>query len=1199
MSSTVICTPVKELDIAQFPLTGRQFVEASAGTGKTFAMAHFYLRLVLEKSLAVEQILVLSFTRAATDELKQRIREILIRARNLLNGFTQVTEKDQLIIRILQAVDPEDAKRRLLAALLGFDGAAIFTIHGFCQRLLRDWAFETGQPLEVELTGDELPVLIALAEDFWRQQLTKIPEKLARRIVDQYWSPEKLADDLKTYLGREWEGGIKNPPNSVAIEKLEQQFSKLRETAFAQFDCEKLIHLLTSGHLDAKTYNASKIPEICDRWQSYFQQLSDHDLLDRLLKSEDKFELFTVNKLKSTTRKNGKTPEHPFFNSATEFLATANLLKEALAQRINTLIYELFLFLEQQRSQRLRESRQVSFNELPNAVVRALRNGQQGQQWAKQLREQFPAALIDEFQDTDTLQWAILQAIYPQKSFLDQSFSSTLICVGDPKQAIYSFRGADIFTYLKASRTAQIHSQTQNFRASPSLIRALNALFNCSETPFLNPEIRFTPIEVGQKPDPSHLSPETPALVVWPVPKESNKTEHDKQIAQGIAAYLVEQFNAGAQGKAAIVEKGQRQPLSPKHFAVLVQTHHQGNIIYNALIQRNIPVVMRTRESVFATPQARAARRLLTAILDHRNESAVAAALLEEPFSWSLDTLDAARNHETTWERKIQQFTDYSTLWRDQGPLSLWRRVAHDTDFQAHCLHRSDGERSLTNWLHLMELLQKQYTQQHLSPATLLAWFIGVIQRPPKEDSTDDLLRLESDAERVKIVTIHGSKGLEYPIVICPFLARESGQSRSHGIAPKVYHDDHNQAAVVDFRGDAANDEKMQQEALEEAQRLLYVALTRAQYRCCLVWQEPDSPSSKKSAPKSKKADLTDSDTAENAPLAYSPLARLLGGNINNFNGLEIWQRLAEQTQNAISLCPLPTHNRRWSPPADAAPSTPPRPLPTLRPPQRGWRFASFSSLQEQRGVETHTAVIDDWGKTVVQTLDLHGFPRGAQAGRCLHAILQHALPDAQLANRRLIERQLRLVGFDAERWATPLEQLLNDLFSTPLGRHQGTLGQLTPADHQAEMAFTYPFQQMTAVRWQQILKRHHIDENLPEFELRDGFLRGFIDLVAKIDGQFFVIDYKSNWLGENIQSYGPDALKQAMNSGGYHFQALLYVVALHRHLRLRLPHYSPTEHLGGFCYLFLRGLNGRGTGVYKQAVSAELLCELETSLSR
>ncbi len=1198
------------LDIIRFPLNGRQFVEASAGTGKTFAMAHFYLRLIIETELSVERILVLSFTRAATDELKQRIRKTLVRARDLLNGFVVPDEQDKLIGAILHTVDPEDAKRRLIAALLGFDGAAIFTIHSFCQRLLRDWAFETGQPLEIELTGDELPLLTELAADFWRKQITQLPPIVARKIVNRKWTPDMLAHQLSNLLGREWEGGIKHPKTESELAELHAQYRQLRATALAVWNEAAITKLLTTGNLNGTSYPLAELPGLCAAWGERLRDSSDEALLDEILDKDQKFLLLTAANLAKRTNKGKTPPAHPFFTAAQALYDGANGLKTELDQRLNALQFALFRFLEDQRAQRLRERRQMSFSELPNAVVRALRNGTQGVAWAAQLQQQFPVALIDEFQDTDSLQWALLQAMYPLNVLPRRSsenpdenqavIAPTLICVGDPKQAIYRFRGADVFTYLQARETADVHSQTENFRSSPALIRAVNALFSATPTPFLTPDIRFTAVTPGHQSPPAALSPSEPALLVWPLGAEkATKDEITERIAQGVGAYLVEQLAAAAAGDAAIVRAdGQRTPLSPKHFAVLVHSHHQGEQVYRALIQRRVPVVMRTQKSVFETPQAVAAQRLLTALLDYRNESAVAAALLDEPFEWSVAAVDAAKQQESAWEQQIQRFSDCVGLWREQGPLRMWRQLAAESGFQQRCLAHSDGERRLTNWLHLVELLQRRYSQARLGPAALLLWLIGCIQNPPKQDSTDDLLRLESDAERVKIVTIHSSKGLEYPIVICPFLCQTS---RPHAEPLRVYHNDNNHGAVLDFTDDDEGLQQLRREEQQELQRLLYVALTRAQYRCALVWQPPTA----KTAP-------DDGDDG-----GWSPLARLLGaGQTGDFDGLAVWQQLAAATGGAIGLAPFPTGTGMWAGDTTAAVARAPSRLPTPRQPARGWRFTSFSSLHDQRGVDIEAAVIDDWGLTTAASLDMHGFPRGAAAGRCLHGILQHAVPEnapsdaagapppsereaRRRANRELVQRQLRLAGFDVGRWTPHVLAMMAALWRTPLGSQGQSLEEISGRQRQAEVAFTYPFQQFTASRWQQILRRHGIDEALPEFEVREGFLRGFIDVIAQLDGQFFVLDYKSNWLGDRAAAYHGGALQLAMNSGGYHFQALLYLVALHRQLKQRLSNYDPHRQLGGFRYLFLRGLDGTGAGVYgdESWALADLVQQLDRAL--
>ncbi len=1184
------------LNIFEAPLGAINLIEASAGTGKTYAITGLYLRLLVERGYRAGDILVVTYTRAATEELKERIHKRLLESRQV---FQQETGSDPFYREMLQRYpDRRQAIRRLNKAILAFDEAAIFTIHGFCQRVLSDAAFASGMPLTTAILADDSMVLQEIVEDFWRRRCHGIPPRWANHLIDAGIDPAKLRAGIQPHLNKPYLR-IAALPDLEDFATLEPPF----ETAFRKVRHLWLAHreavqdlLLNNTCLNRNTYNAGMVNWFTDL-SAYFEE-DEHPSPDY----PDKFVNFTTSVLAKKVNKNKTAPQHPLFDACEELRLVADRLRGALDHYLLKLRQDLLLYCNQELPLRKRRLQVQSYDDLLLNLQSALADPRQGALLAENVRQRFAAALIDEFQDTDPTQYGIFQSIY-------QDSGQPVFLVGDPKQAIYSFRGADIFAYLRARQHAgKEHTLVTNWRSDPGLIQAVNTLFSHRPQPFLLEQIPFQQVEAAGKERPYLVAGDDAQapLCFWFVnrredDKPQNKTDINPRLAQAVAGRIATLLDLAQQDKAYIAESGRQQPLSGGDIAVLVRDHFQARLVRKALLELGVPSVQHSQDSVFESWEAQELEWVLRAVATPQQEALVRAALLTDLCGVSADALQRLMQQERDWENILFEFNDYHECWRDQGFIQMFRLLLTRRDGYRRLLSFRDGERRLTNVLHLGELLQAAGMKERLGMTGLLKWLAEQRQAEVLEDEARQL-RLESDAELVKIVTIHKSKGLEYPIVFCPFLGQ--GKLRSASEETIVFHDPDNEFQAVLDLGSEHQDERRPQalrEELAEDLRLTYVALTRAKYRCYVVWGA-----------------IRDAEQSALAWLLYRPPVsdpnkdpieanRDYVTTVMKGEGLQAGLlKLAGESAGAIQVSPLPLE--------PVAPYRPDASQPELQARQftgqvrAGRRFTSFTALYERRGVELPD--YDAEPERVQEETDersIFTFPRGARTGRCLHAIFE-ALDftwDSQAITQTVAE-QLQRFGFEQD-WTDVISLTVEQVLHTPLDAGgQLRLARIGRARRLDEMDFIYPFERLEVERLKKLLRsygegRQELLESL-DFRLLPGFMRGFIDLIFEHQGKFYLADYKSNWLGPTLEDYRPEKLNEAMTAGSYYLQYLIYTMALHRYLRWRLPDYDYERHFGGVRYLFLRGMRaeqGLRCGVFADRPARELIEKLDRYLSQ
>jgi exodeoxyribonuclease V beta subunit len=1169
------------LDVYTCPLAGVNLIEASAGTGKTWTICGLYLRLLLERQFTVQQILVVTFTNAATAELRERIRARILDLLGFLNG-TSLGETDPFIPRLSgdlleRGLSRQDLTSRLELALSSFDEAAIFTIHGFCQRALADNPFAAGLPMRTELVESDQNLLMEVVYDFWRRHVAheSVTPEFARYIQAKGDTPEKYAELLKRHLAKPlarhiWPAALHDPPMPASL--LHQPYREARtHWSTHKASITALIETALSS-LNGNTYKAASLLDAAAHWD----ELCRDD--DPLAKIGDKARLFRDSVLADKTKKKCITPTHAFFAHAEAYLALREELEQSLFLARCRLLERLFAEGSSQL-QTLKRSRQVvAFNDMLANVHERLQHPDYP--WlGEAIRTRFPAALIDEFQDTDPLQLAIFRKIY-------DTDDSLVFLVGDPKQAIYSFRHADLHSYLRATHWAgRQWSLTHNQRSSKPLLAGLNSLFGSNGGAFVLPKVQYRQVDFGTKPRaPFRDNSEARApLQLWRLPDAGGglpKSLARQAAVNATAAEIARLLQAGRDGQ--IMLDGRE--LRPGDIAVLVRSRSLGGEVKRALAALSVGAVELSRDSIFGSPEAQDWETVLTAIASPTRDALLRAALATEIFGCDAPQIERIAASEALLARWISQFMEYHDLWVSRGFGVMYRQLFSDQAVAKRLLSRPDGERRLTNCLHIAEELQ-QAAESHPSPEALLRYFKASQEEENPIDTAQ--LRLESDQNLVQIVTIHASKGLEYPIVFCPFLC--DGSTKFGGTGPEglEYHDQQ-LLPVIDFDRYEKDDPallaikaEIKVELAAETVRLMYVALTRAVHRCYLVIGPYQTWSPKDECARSMLNWLV-------AGGGRSP-GDWFESKLSTQDLDAAWAAVAAASGGALVIDPLPTLPGVPLQQAtrDATTLTTPAPPGNIA---AGWRLSSYSGLSY--GARSEPAAGDQdartlgtpaWGPPPVDIPldDILRFPRGPDAGDCIHAVFEtidftdrsgweSAITDA------LTSHPQSRIDDPASLPATTLTRMLLHLVEdvTAATLRPGLQLASVPMNRRlTELEFNLPVPHLSAGALNTTLKQLGYEVPSLTFGALEGYLKGFIDLVFEHQGQYFILDWKSNHLGYTAMDYAGAPLARAMADHGYHLQYLLYALALDRYLQLRVPDYRYDTHFGGVLYLFVRGV--------------------------
>ncbi len=1203
----------RAFDVLTAPLGVPTLLEASAGTGKTFSIKHLVLRLVVEEGIPIERLLVVTFTRAAAAELRERIQRALSDAEACLTGIADAADLDGMLVkqaelwaekaREAEAEGDEEtaawyakpaAAKRLRASLANFDNAAIFTIHGFAQKMLQSHAFSSGSALDCTLAVDDAEMLEEAVEDFMRRELDRAATDEERRLVADVFSTgisgwvaklEKLCalpPDLVgrvVKIGEESKAGKKRPAKNLSAEEIE---ALKREE-------------------DGRKAEAERRGEFA------------RGLLER-------------------------------------FVEEAPLIAAEKKRRAGIL----------------------TFSDLLSSFWRRLAEDEDGR-FRSAIRSSFQGVLIDEFQDTDPLQFAIFRTLFIDGLIGEKTAAEAdvpegaapkrprraFFLVGDPKQAIYRFRSADLDTYLSARKLMrEIGAEKElstNFRSTPKLVDACNAFFSTAEdfarcaeeggakadgekpggassrkdgskppkaacsdemptgSAFLRSDlayagVRSSPAKTGLfELGADNAWREAPAFEIWgsfsSMPFETAEEMHASS-CRALAADIAGWLGKAREGRAGVArDEDDEAPvigeaevdgkavalraLEARDIAILARSRSKVPRIRKALLDVGVRVMHASNENVTETEEAYELFLILRAFNSPGDERAVRAALATRLMGEPLSTIAAEDEAERIELRRL--FEDCAKIWRRAGVAAAFERLCRARDVAGRLLKVKNGERILTNYSHLIEILHEA-GRSRPTTAGLAAWFEAVlggrmiksVGAIDAEDASDACrLRLESDANVVSLVTIHSSKGLQYPLVYLPFGESMCGSERK-GSVFRTHPDGPFGGMTLQLSDkDVEPPPSLQHEAQEEEVRLAYVALTRAAKRVVV-----SLPQLRKSE---KNPDKWCGRLLKNACFQV-----LTGMRVPSQEGVMAAIDILKKSRASVLVRELadvagaPVKRLDAGGDAEALSAAPAKPR------RSAWRLSSFTAISRMLD-EPPGAARPQFGRRLsdAEKSGILRFPKGAQAGACLHRILELAdfaymaddAPPARAARRKLCRAVVgRSLSFgseeDEEAAVQGAAQMIYDVLNAEIA--PGICLRNVPASARAaEFEFLLHLPSTTTAEvlgtaLGELDPRYGI-EGLGSEALK-GFLSGFIDLTIAAGGRFWVIDWKSNAIAGTAEGFTSEAMAAEMTKHRYRLQYLIYLAALRRFLRVRMGPAFREDMIGGAIYVFLRGVRAGAT---------------------
>ncbi|WP_159820109.1 exodeoxyribonuclease V subunit beta [Colwellia sp. 20A7] len=1226
------------LDSSTIPLTGRHLIEASAGTGKTYNITRIYLRLLLERELKVEEILLMTFTKDATQELRGRIDAFI---REALNNWQTLCSQDPYFKAIDKRVNPDNVNPNkieflLKRALLFLDEAAIFTIHGFCQRALTQHAFASGLPFNANMSTNSSELVLEATQDWYRQLAKQSIENFV--LVEAFWAtPTAFVSSFAKAISHRSELSV------IDVQSLVANFIQLAKQASVALNNNTSLldeGLVAHKKPEEQEKRAAELVKLKQWLDNIAQCQDDNALLDAAAYPMPDYLL------------NGNRHPKAFKVQLAQVLDSAKEIKaqvKNLAKNINKAqAYQIVRAAIYQIRQQVKQTKEqlncLDFDDLINTLADCLQptpvnNSPSAKQrnnvLAQTLLAQYPVALVDEFQDTDPQQFAILQGIYYQKDQSNVNSDNTssteysknaLYLIGDPKQAIYGFRGGDIFAYLNARSDCDYHwLMDTNWRSSPDVVEAYNQVFSGSTTEnsvqqsVFGYGIDYQPVLAGKKADSAvdSLTNKGRALRFVHFTGEGFADKVPQSVRPLMATWcaneIVELLNDNDIGNdigSDSENNSQNKKTKPKDIAILVRDGREASAIKEALLQANLAsVFLSDRANLFDSEQAAQLIKLLKGILAPEDERLYLSAITCGLLGINATALYKLQQDESAYQILKFNFFDYREQWQRQGFISMAITIMHQHFDFSGANDSGNKSRALTNLLHLFEILQSA-SQKFLQPQELLYWF----EQQCNDDgarAANDLeteQRLENDGDLIRIVTQHGAKGLEYPVVFIPFATRHKDPLKfgNKSVSYIEYHNEQGQLCLS-LDGDEQAKIAMANEAYAESIRLLYVAITRAERRCYILSTAFDKYAL---SPLGKTLQWQpEQDIAQSLSQLVASSPNTISFQHESFDSLsfDIASNSISQKQQVEQTAELEVSK-------------------FIGKIERDWWLSSFSALSKNlrhggiSSPDRDSIDVDDNSltnrkndKAVIR----FQLAKGAHSGNLLHDILEHSnfKSSDEIDNNMLESTKWPLLkygelttGFtDAD-----LVSWLDEIVKAPMTNQSDTLDTFCLSDIPLqktlrENEFYFPMNEANITDLEKLLTDHRnagltkANPNtvrLPSYKSLKGMMHGFIDLVFEQNGKYYVCDYKSSHLGDDYNDYDYDALRDDIEKNYYDLQYLIYSLALHRYLQQNLPDYDVAEHFGGIYYLYLRGMTNdkshQGQGVYYRTITVNELIQLD-----
>lgn len=1165
---------MQDLDVLYLPLHGVRLIEASAGTGKTYNLILIYLRLLLNlqttlnlsHTLTVKNILVVTFTKAAVQELRLRIKTHIQQLQlDCIHGYSN----NYLFSRLLTQINNKNIAINLLSiAEQAIDQASIFTIHGFCQKILIENRLELSTLFHTSIAEHTSELYQQICSDFWRRQFYSLPLNIVT-FIQQFWkNPEELLSYILPYIHGmtpkfQYDKFTNKSDNNILnfyatiiniINNLKKQWLENQHN---------IIDYIQTFNINRKIYHKNNLT----RWIHTINLWATKTTLDHTTPNHlDRFRS-SVLQIHYDAKKNYMTSL--FFSIETLYQKLS--LFPALI--INIAIYEIRQNLK--KTQHLRS--QITFNDLIDLLSHHISENKNNFLY-KKILQNYPVAIIDEFQDTDFNQYKIFQTLYS-----NQSKNNSLILIGDPKQAIYSFRGADIFSYMKIRNFLPYkYNLNINWRSSPGMVNAINQLFQLSN-PFIFPDIAFTPVKSAYQNDKHKLliknQPQKP-ICFWVYPDNIATIHNYKTAMTTECVYTIQNLLSNIAHKTVWLEnnKYKKKILKKSDIAILVRNHEEASLIRSELLKIDIPTIfLSNRKNIFETIEAYELLLLLQAVLSP-SSSTICTALTTIFFKSRAITIEKIHNKiEPYWTAIIEEFNEYYIIWEKHDIFSMIQKIIFRYKIPEQLFSMKSGKNNLINILHLGELLNK-IAKHFYTKHELIQWLYLKIDKSlyQHELSPEYILRHDDNDDLVKISTIHQSKGLEFPITLLPFMANFQYNKKI------FFHDRTSFELYMNFDQSKSNIKAQlsDEERLSDDLRLLYVAITRSIYHCSIGVAPIICKYNKK---KNNVTDLHRSAIGyliqNKKPGSAELLKKKLYDLNKRSNGDIDFRFLSHHKQSSFILNPSQSNQilsaKKWN-------------TNTIRQNHHNtWNITSYSKLKKDHNITKninfqnsfHLNLNNHFQKTQsnLNILTAHTFPKGKVCGNFFHGLFK-VLDFKKPISTQWLQTQMILYNIDLH-WITTIRQWIYTIINTPLNKDNLTLSKITNKNKKTEFKFLLNINtNLTALKLNSICKHYDTLSRISPvitFETIQGMLKGFIDLVFYWNQKYYVLDYKTNWLGDHDNAYTQFNIELEFIKYRYDLQYQIYTLALHRFLKNKIIGYNYNKNFGGVYYLFIRGMDG------------------------
>lgn len=1168
-------------DPFDIPLSGINFIEASAGTGKTYGIASIYIRLIVLEQSSIEQILVLTFSKAATEELKKRLRQRLIDVKKALNQdkiphqdtfldkLRYVIKKNNLSITNIHAHIEQQIER--------FNQAEIYTLHAFSKHLLQQENFLIGSPLYIDIINEHTEQIQEYIKDYLRRYISN-DSVISELFFIERETPNSLYYSIRSQLYQKSlsdfiQGNKERISYLQKWQETKKQLSHIKEQ-LSQHKANNFIALFGKKIINENKFKLSVYQDLIKIMQepllSIYMKFSDKRTCQKLCKACNNLSFNSDFLIKNVSHEKKIIARNAFLEIS--FLEKIpSLIDDYLECKKYLMRLEknrMIHYVQQRLSEYKKTSTMRSYDDLLTDLQEVLqKQNSVSQNLIKKINEQYRYIMVDEFQDTDKRQSAIIKHLFinPQ---------TPLFFVGDPKQSIYRFRGADINIYSSMKQVAHHHfTMNTNYRSIASLVRIINHLFNAPRQAFKSESITFYPVDPSR--EKFYLRQDNkmlPSLVLI--------RAQEKKISEQVAQYVDDLLLQVNQGKLTYKDR----LLRSEDIAILVSKHSEAEDIIQALSRKNINAITEEKKSIYATTEAMIVLTFLKAVyqvhyLCESQQPDLQKSKLTQRINYLLASSLWNKNAKEITQTNLMQllpiFQDFLDYWKNKNIYAAFQWLKKILGFEEQLIQKNKL-RILTNLNHLFELLAQQYfTTTH--PTDLIDYLENKIRDAKEQkdastasrhDEENAVLRLESDEQLVQVITIHAAKGLQYPIVICPFLYKLGCQQK--------------QVPQMEIDNNLEAEEKQQ-----ELMRQLYVAMTRAEEQLVLFIGESTGVLNH----------LIINESSEESS--------------THISSWQLWQDWYERlpfdrsTVQLIEDLPLIINNwQQHLPPLKPAISRPniSRPISD---------YTSYTAIDTLLNKSTQSSTDHQFTKEIEQELEIPvtqpltilNVPGGTAAGIFWHQLLENIdfhQPIEQQLSLQQINSYPAISSNHRDHLKAIIISTLENTIHAPLAK------QLSLADFAAEqvikeMTFTLYFANTLSLKIiNQWLENHYPNLKLdklyhpPSLEYDETYLAGVIDCLAIKDDSLYLIDYKSNFLGNHISDYEQQPLTIAILKHHYQLQALLYALAAYRQCQIsKLP-------IKQFCirYLFLRGLDKKSDrGIWQWDISNEQIKELDCRL--